>query len=101
MQDNWKVEIQNSGKSGNIFYEEGSQCFDFYWEFGGAPGIVLIIWSPEPSDWDEKIPWASGRRDEILNRVAQEVIRQRAPNCVPDIHTRSGVFYIREKNLLH
>jgi hypothetical protein len=98
MQQNWKVTIQGDGRSGIIEYWEEEKRIEFGWEIGGAKGIILIIQGPEPWDWDKSNPWAAGRRDEILNRVANEAIRQRATYCVPDIHPRSGIFYIREKD---
>ncbi|HEY3763218.1 MAG TPA: hypothetical protein VGN23_15840 [Verrucomicrobiae bacterium] len=97
MQEDWKVIFRGKGREGVIEYWEQNNCMEFYWEIGGGQGIVLIIQGPEPWDWDKSNPWAANRRDEILNRVAQEVIRQRTTYCVPDIHPRSGIFYLRQK----
>jgi hypothetical protein len=42
---------------------------DFHWEFGGWD-VVALVWFPVESDWDEKYPWARGRK-EILEYLAE------------------------------
>ncbi len=77
---NWRVEITQSGRGGSIlYYTEGVQTpIDFSWEFGGS--VVAIIFCPAAATWDNNYPWAKGQRAMILERVGQDVIRQRAPN---------------------
>jgi hypothetical protein len=43
-----------------------------------APKGFIIFGGP-PQTWDERIPWAKGRRREVMSRVASEVIRQEFP----------------------
>lgn len=89
----WKVEIPMGGRSGYIGYYEGQMAASFYWEFGGGD-VVTIIYIGQPSEWGRHYPWAADRRREILERVAQEVIRQRAPTCRADIDGENGFIYV-------
>jgi hypothetical protein len=93
----WRVEIITGGRDGQIGYYEGSHSASFYWEFGSAD-VLVIIHIGKPSTWGSQFPWAADRQREISERVAQEVIRQRAPACVADIDERSGHIYIRGHN---
>jgi hypothetical protein len=76
----WTVTIEEKGRSGLIRYQEGESSALFYWEFGGGSAVVLI--SPrDPGQWDQIHPWASGRKAEIMENVARDVCRQKAPAC--------------------
>jgi hypothetical protein len=71
---NWSVAIELSGRNGTVIYREGPETLSLYWEMGGA--ALAIVSGPRPQDWDRAVPWASGRREEVMRRVADEVIRQ-------------------------
>ena len=90
----WSVEIVQSGRSGSVNYHESSGSISFYWEFGGGD-TVAIIWTKDVAVWSSQHPWAVKRRREILERVAQEVVRQKAPTCRADIDDANGYIYIR------
>lgn len=75
-----KVEIEQTGRGGTITYTEDHGSLSFDWEFaiGGADVFVT-----PPELWDANCTsrgavWAVGRRQEILERVADEVRRQKA-----------------------
>jgi hypothetical protein len=77
-----KVKIINQGSSGKVQYVEGflkKNICEFYFEFGGAD-TVAIITVPSKEKWDAAYPWASGRREEIVSFVAEEVRRTQAPS---------------------
>jgi hypothetical protein len=77
-----KINIVQKGPSGTIQYVEGwlkKNVCEFYWEFGGGD-TVAIITIPTADKWDQKYPWASGRRQEIVSSVAEEVRRRQAPS---------------------
>jgi hypothetical protein len=93
--DHWRVEVVESGRSGSVGYYEGVRCISFDWEFGGG-NTVAIVWVGEPSIWSTRYAWAAFRRREILERVAQEIVRQKAPTCRAEIDDQSGYIYIRE-----
>jgi hypothetical protein len=83
----WRVAITQGGRSGSLTYHEGRDCIPLQWEFGGGD-VVAIICAGDARQWEERHPWASRRRREILERVANEVLRQQAPGCEADIRER-------------
>ncbi len=76
--DRWRVEIRSDGRCGYISYYEGSSQALFYWEFGGGD-IVAWIDLGKASEWSRLYPWAAGRQPEVMGRVIQEALHQRAP----------------------
>ena len=92
----WSVEVTASGRSGSVNYHEPSGCISFYWEFGGGD-TVATIWVEDSGLWRTRHPWAIERRREILERVANEVVRQKAPTCRAYIDEGHGYIYIRER----
>jgi len=84
----WRVEIPTGGRDGYVSYYEGLHATSFYWEFGGGD-VVVILHTGLSSPW-------SSRQREMMERVIQEVIRQRAPACKPDIDEAGGYVYFRE-----
>ena len=92
--NDWAVEIVTNGRSGHILYHESSNTASFFWEFGGGD-VVAIVHGGPALGWNDKYPWAADRRREVLERVMEEVIRQKAPTCKADIDERSDLIYLR------
>jgi hypothetical protein len=94
-QAQWHVTIKQVAQYGTIHYFEVDQSAEikFSWEFGGGSVIVMIFSPPEVS-WDKNYPWAAGRRQQIIERVAQETVRQRAPRNRYEIES-DGMINIR------
>jgi len=92
----WHVEIVTKGPYGHVIYHENSHRASFYWEFGGRD-VVAIIHVGRPAEWSEKYPWAAGRREVVLQRLAGDVIRQKAPTCVASIDDAWGSIRLRER----
>ena len=90
----WRVEIVESGRSGLVNYHEPSGSISFYWEFGGGDAVANISVG-DSATWNRRYPWAAERRREILERVARDVVRQKAPKCRKDIDEAHGYIYIR------
>lgn len=90
----WRVEIVQSGRSGSVNYQEPSGSISFYWEFGGGDAVAIISVGNSAA-WSSRYPWAAERRREILERVAHEVVRQKAPTSRADIDDANGYIYIR------
>jgi len=90
----WSVEVVESGRSGSIEYRESAGCISFYWEFGGGD-TVAIIWVGDLALWGTRYPWAVDHRRAILEKVAHEVVRQKAPKCRADIDEQNGYIYVR------
>jgi hypothetical protein len=90
----WRVEISSEERGGSIRYLEGEHSISGWWEFGGG-NTIAIISVDKASTWNKRYPWASERVNEILERIAQEAIRQKAPSCHADIDEENGFIYIR------
>lgn len=93
--EQWSVEVTASGRSGSVVYHETAGCISFDWEFGSGD-TVAIIRVAELAVWSTRHPWAVERRREILRRVAQEVVRQKAPTCRAELDDKNGYIYIYE-----
>jgi len=92
-ENDWIVEIDSSGRAGSIYYKEGSNIIQFSFEIGGK--FVAAIWPPDKQVWDSKFAWAIGRRKEIIDRLIQEVIRQKAPSSVAEEDERYNIIYLK------
>lgn len=83
MTKTYTVRIIDDGRSGRIQYAEGLlHSHEFYWEFGGGD-VVVSINVPTPSEWPSALPWAEGRRTEVLERIAAVACRERCRGCRP------------------
>ena len=83
----YKVEIEQTGRGGTIKYLEQDGMLSFDWEFAINGADIFI---PNPEQWDmywrsSAAVWAVGRRQEILERVAEAVRARQAPNAVVSI----------------
>ncbi|MCY7346240.1 MAG: hypothetical protein LH614_08485 [Pyrinomonadaceae bacterium] len=75
----YQVKITQSGRGGTIYYRENEQELPFGWEFA-INGALLFV--PSPQHWNNfcdrnHLPSTQNRRDEILERVGREVVRQK------------------------
>jgi hypothetical protein len=80
-----QVESVGNGRSGIVYYREGENEHAFDWEIGGSGSVVAIIYVPTPEEWDTQIPWAAGRRTEVLQVFGAELCRQQCPTCTVEI----------------
>ena len=77
---NYRIEEKQEGRAGWVFYLEQSRL-PFPWELLGAGGGISIT-VPMAEAWnryceEHEADWAKGRREEILQRVAQSMLKQR------------------------
>ncbi len=80
----YQVTITQKGPGGWDIYTEGGRKLAFEWQFS-AEGVAISV--PTPQGWDDYCEkndagWAKGRRQEILERIAQEVRRKKAKTAV-------------------
>lgn len=71
------VHVVKRGRDGEVLYIENGNTGRFYWEFLGGDAIIGVTF-PKKDQWDTAIPWAAGRQDEIMQKVAKEVVRKEA-----------------------
>jgi hypothetical protein len=81
------VEIIAHERAGVVRFREGAHVATFDWEFGGRE-VIVSIYVPAPAEWDAELPWAAGRRTEILETLGREVRRQRCRGCGIEIAER-------------
>jgi len=43
--------------------------------------VVVFIYAPSPAEWDARLPWAAGRRAQVLGALGREVCREKCPGC--------------------
>lgn len=89
-----KVSIEDQGRCGTVTYDEGGgRRLTGYWEFGGDD-VVVYVRCGRVDEWASQA-WALPRRAGILQAIAHELVRQRAPSCRADIDHASGEIRLR------
>jgi hypothetical protein len=75
----YKVSVSQTGRGGTIFYTENGVELDFDWEFSMTGATVFV---PTPAQWDAfcESGFFTGRRQEILERIGEELCRQQTSN---------------------
>ncbi|MCB1123780.1 MAG: hypothetical protein KJT03_19655 [Verrucomicrobiae bacterium] len=86
----WWVEIKENGRAGTIEYSEPAGRLSLFWEFGGSNTIASIS-GGNLDEWATRYPHAVDRRNAILQRIAEEVIRQKAPGSRAEINFNTGL----------
>jgi hypothetical protein len=80
------VRITKLGRAAIIHYVEEGGSYDFDAELGGG-NVLLLIYAPrDDGEWARRLPWATGRRTEVLEEVARQVIRQEASGSSFVVH---------------
>jgi hypothetical protein len=90
MEQPYSVKVAQSGRGGTIDYVELDGRLSFDWEFGGA-GAVALIFVPTTAQWETGPQWSRGRREQILKRMTEAVIRQQAQGCVAEFDGHSTI----------
>ncbi|OJV14994.1 MAG: hypothetical protein BGO21_16975 [Dyadobacter sp. 50-39] len=75
-----KLEYTQEGRGGSIYYMEGAIKIQFGWEFGGG-NTVVIIFIPNLKYWEAQTGTPIYRRNEILQFLCEQVIRDQAAGC--------------------
>jgi hypothetical protein len=91
----WTVTIKNIGRGGKIFYQEGAALLTLDWDFGGNE-VIVMIWGAHREDWNQALPWASGRKEEILNRIATEVLSGPGKGCKAEFDLEDTTIYLKK-----
>jgi hypothetical protein len=85
----YEIEILQHGRYGEILYSENGKKAKLHWEFGGT--VLVVIDIPSESNWKIEQEFSITRRKEIAERIAKEVIRQKAP----------GKSFVWRGNMIH
>lgn len=91
----WKktifVQFEETGREGAVIYHEGIKLFRFYMEFGGND-VAFILTIPPPHQWKRETGFPVEKRTEILNYVAEQTRKHKAPNCAFKINESEILF---------
>src|SRR3954466_14730408 len=77
----FSVTIEDAGPGGDVVYREGEHEARFGWDLGARHPHIAFVYVPDEATWPEQLPWASGRREDVLERVAREVKREKCPRA--------------------
>jgi hypothetical protein len=88
------VSIESQGRCGTLTYHEAAHTLACYWEFGGGDAVA-VVQCGSAADW-ARHPWALERRSEILQYIADEMVRQQAPSCRAEIDQVTGDIVLRQ-----
>ncbi len=83
MSENYQVRIEDHGRAGNVEYIERGSMLKFWWEFTMTGAA---IWIPTAQEWanfcqEQRAVWAIDRRQEIVERIAEQVKEKRASSA--------------------
>lgn len=79
------VRVTKHGPAAIIHYVEAGGSHDFDAELGGGK-VLLTIYAPPDGEWDRRLPWAAGRRTEVLEHIARRVASKESPGSKFAIH---------------
>ena len=89
------VTIIENGREGKVNYHEPAGSLSLHWEFSGGDVVASIRVGTE-AEWSKAHPWAVERRASIVRSIAAEVVRQKAPTCIPEMDEASGWLHLRQ-----
>jgi hypothetical protein len=75
-----KLEYLNEGPGGYVVYKDDLGDIKLFFEYGGA-NCVVIIYVPSINEWESKTNRSLSQRQEVLAFVAEQSIKDQAPNC--------------------
>lgn len=75
-----RLEYAQYGRGGTVTYTKGKTRLTFDWEFGGGDAVSLIF-VPREEHWVAQTGLPLTERPAVLEFVAQQAVRDQAPNC--------------------
>jgi hypothetical protein len=77
------LKFRNEGRGGFLIYHDNLSRLDlrFDFEYGGG-NCVAIIYIPKRDQWESRTNRSLEHRDTIIKFVAEEAIKEKAPNCI-------------------
>lgn len=79
-----KLEYINKGPAGYVVYKDGVNEFKMFFEFGGG-SCVAIIYIPAIEKWTFETNIDIKYREEIINYIAEQCIKDQAPSCTYEV----------------
>jgi len=75
-----KLHYINEGPGGYVVYTNGEVEIKLFFQYGGG-NCVALIFAPTIEKWVKKTNTALSDRNEILTFIANQCIKDQAPNC--------------------
>lgn len=91
-QDSQRLEYDEQGRSGTIYFIDGHKRVPFYYEMGGYPAH-LVIDIPTPENWEQHTGISLDKRRETLLLIASNVRREKALSWRFEINDNTIVYY--------
>ncbi len=79
-----RLEYIDEGRGGYVVYTDKAGTFKFFFEYGGGD-CVAIIYMPKIEKWEAETKRSIAARQEILDFVATQTIKEKAPGCSYEI----------------
>jgi hypothetical protein len=75
-----KASYINKGRYGYVVYKDDQSELNLYFEFGGGD-CVAIISVPTADEWEKTTKRPLADREPVLKFIAEQAIKDQAPNC--------------------
>ena len=75
-----RLSYVSKGKFGNIIYRDEESEFELCYEFMSGKTLVSIS-IPTHESWIESTKKTPSERSEVLSYIAEQFIKDKAPNC--------------------
>lgn len=92
-----KLEYINQGRGGYVVYKDGQSDIKLFFEYGGG-NCVAIIYVPTIDEWTSKTNRPIADRKAILTFVAEQSIKDQAPNSIYELSDTCIEIYTKETN---
>lgn len=76
------------GRSGSVYYSNGSDSLDFEWEFGGRNAVAIVL-IPEEQYWEAQTNTPLSMRHDILVALGRRIASDKVKNGTFSIDANS------------
>jgi hypothetical protein len=95
MEGSWRIEIPTLlDKEGVITYSEGDDSAECLYMLGGGSAAWTILGC---RDWDAKYPWAAGRQESVLRRIAEAFVGRSSSWLEIEVDAKLGLVTLRRQ----
>ena len=97
-----KLEYINQGRGGYVVYKDKHNDIKLFFEYGGG-NCVAFIYVPTIDEWTSKTTRPIAERQTVLTFVAEQSIKDQAPNCYYELSNTCIEIFNKEvkTNALH
>jgi hypothetical protein len=92
-----KLEYINKGRGGFVIYKDGKSDIKLFFEYGGGR-CIAIIYIPTINEWTKVTSRTIGERNSIVTFVAEQTIKDQAPNSYYEFSDTNIEIFTKETN---